>query len=129
MTMKKPLAVLSVVLLGLAVRSLWPISVKGDEPDESICVVTHVDVIPPSTAEGRKLLQQFVTESRQDAGAVRIEVFEELGRPNHSTVVEVWKSRKAYEDHRATDHVKAYRARLQPMLGSPFDERLHRQVR
>jgi quinol monooxygenase YgiN len=44
-------------------------------------------------------------------------------------VVEVWKSRKAYDDHLAIDHVKAYRAKLQPMLGSPFDERLHRQNR
>jgi quinol monooxygenase YgiN len=126
--MKKTIAMLGVVLLGLAVRSAWPISARGDEPGEAICVVTHVDVIPPFAGEGRKLLEQFSTESRKDAGAVRIEVFEEIGRGNHSTVVEVWKSRKAYEDHLATDHVKAYRARLQPMLGSPFDERLHRQA-
>ena len=55
-----------------------------------------------------------------------IEVLEELGRPNHSTVVEVWASRQAYEDHLAADHTRAFRNKLQPMLGSPFDERLHR---
>jgi quinol monooxygenase YgiN len=94
--------------------------------EEPLYVVTHVDVMPKFTADGRELLSQFAADSRKDAGAVRIEVFEELGRPNHSTVVEVWESRKAYDDHLAADHTRAYRAKLQPMLGSPFDERLHR---
>lgn len=122
-------AVLAVLMVGLTVRSVWPISARGDDAGESVCVVTHVDVIPPMTAAGRTLLQEFAAESRKDAGAIRVEVFEDLGRPNHSTVVEIWKSRKAYDDHLAVDHVKTYRAKLQPMLGSPFDERLHRQVR
>ena len=96
------------------------------EAEEPLHVVTHVDVMPKFTADGRELLAQFAIDSRKDAGAVRIEVFEELGRPNHSTVVEVWESRKAYDDHLMADHTRAYRAKLQPMLGSPFDERLHR---
>jgi quinol monooxygenase YgiN len=94
--------------------------------DERLYVVTHVDVMPKFTDAARDLLKQFAVDSRKDAGAVRIEVLEELGRPNHSTVVEIWASRQAYEDHLAADHTKAYRAKLQPMLGSPFDERLHR---
>ena len=94
--------------------------------DESLYVVTHIDVIPKFTQAGRDLLKQFAVESRKDAGAVRIDVLEELGRPNHSTVVEIWASRQAYDDHLAAEHTRAYRAKLQPMLGSPFDERLHR---
>ena len=93
--------------------------------DEPLYVVTHVDLMPKFTAPGRDLLKQFVDECRQDAGAVRIEVLEELNRPNHSTVVEVWKGAKAYEDHLVAEHTRAYRTKLQPMLGSPFDERLH----
>jgi quinol monooxygenase YgiN len=94
--------------------------------DEPLYVVTHVDVMPKFTDAGRELLKQFAAESREDTGAVRIEVLEELGPPNHSTIVEIWANRQAYEDHLATDHTKAYRAKLEPMLGSPFDERLHR---
>jgi quinol monooxygenase YgiN len=94
--------------------------------DERLYVVTHVDVMPKFTDAARDLLKQFAVDSRKDAGAVRIEVLEELGRPNHSTVVEFWASRQAYDDHLAAEHTKAYRAKLQPMLGSPFDERLHR---
>lgn len=51
--------------------------------------------MPNFTAAGRDLLRQFALESRKEAGAQRIEIFEELSRPNHSTVVEIWKNRKA----------------------------------
>jgi quinol monooxygenase YgiN len=102
---------------------LAPAAVAAGEP---LYVVTHVDVMPKFTDPGRDLLKQFAADSRKDAGAVRVEALEELGRPNHSTVVEIWTSRQAYEDHLAADHTRAYRAKLQPMLGSPFDERLHR---
>jgi quinol monooxygenase YgiN len=94
-------------------------------PEEPIYVVTHVDVMPKFTKAGRDLLKQFAVESRRDSGAVRLEVYEDVSRHNHSTVVEVWSSRKAYEDHLIAAHTRAYRAKLQPMLGSPFDERLH----
>ena len=88
--------------------------------------MSHVDVMPNFTAAGRDVLRQFVAESREDPGAIRVEVFEEAARPNHSTVVAVWKDRKSYDDHLAAEHTRARRATLQPMLGSPFDERLHR---
>ena len=88
-------------------------------------VVTHIDVMPKFTKAGRDLVKQFAVEGRKDSGAVRIEVYEEVSRHNHSTVVEVWSSRKAYEDHLGAAQTRAYRAKLQPMLGSPFDERLH----
>jgi quinol monooxygenase YgiN len=94
--------------------------------EEPLYVVTHIDVLPKFTKAGRDLLNQFAVESRKDAGAVRIEVYEDLSRHNHSTVVEVWSGRKAYDDHLGAAHARAFRTKLQPMLGSPFDERLHR---
>jgi len=42
--------------------------------------------------------------------------------------VEVWQSREAFEAHDASPHTRAYREKLQPMLGSPFDERLHYEL-
>jgi quinol monooxygenase YgiN len=118
-----PIAALLVLSWGLYRIAFASTASDAEEP---LYVVTHVDVMPKFTAAGRELLSQFATDSRKDAGAVRIEVFEELGRPNHSTVVEVWESRKAYDDHIAADRTRTYRTKLQPMLGSPFDERLHR---
>jgi quinol monooxygenase YgiN len=41
-------------------------------------------------------------------------------------MVEVWRSRQDFESHLAASHTRSFREKLQPMLGSPFDERLHK---
>jgi quinol monooxygenase YgiN len=125
--MQKVMWPVMLVVLGWGVGR--PASGEGSAAaKEPLYVVTHVDVLPKFTKAGRDLLNQFAADSRKDAGAVRIEVYEDISRRNHSTVVEVWSSRKAYDDHLAAAHTRAYRTKLQPMLGSPFDERLHHLV-
>lgn len=108
------------VLIGLA----GP--VKGQDSGERLYVVTHVDIMgPAAAAEAAKMLHQFAIDSRSDAGFVRFEVLREPNRLNHFTLVEVWQSRQSFETHLAAGHTKVFREKLQPMLGSPFDERLH----
>ena len=95
------------------------------QPGKSVYVVTHVDVTPNYTADATKLLHEFAAESKKDAGVVRFEVLQQDSRANHYTIVEVWQTRQAFEAHSASEHAKRFREKLQPMLGSPFDERLH----
>jgi quinol monooxygenase YgiN len=95
---------------------------------KSVYVVTHVDVTPNYTADATKLLREFAAESRKDPGVVRYEVLQQDSRANHYTIVEVWQTRQAFETHSAAEHTKRYREKLQPMLGSPFDERLHEML-
>ena len=47
------------------------------------------------------------------------------GHPNHFTIFEVWQTRQDFETHLATAYSKTFREKIQPLLGSPFDERLH----
>ena len=91
-------------------------------------IITHVDAEPNFTRDAMTALQTFAADSRKDPGAVSMEILEENGRPNHFTIVEVWQSQKAYESHLGLAHCKQFRAKLLPMLGSPFDERLHHLV-
>ena len=61
-------------LLAWVLLAVWGVdrdAAAADEPAETLCVVTHVDVIRPFTAAGRELLRRFAAESRKDAGAVR----------------------------------------------------------
>lgn len=98
----------------------------AQEPGQKLYVVTHVDIGGPAlAAEGAKLLQQFATDSVKDPGCVRFELLREPNRVNHFTIVEVWQSRQDFETHLATAHSKSFREKIQPLLGSPFDERLH----
>jgi len=92
---------------------------------DRIFVVTHVDIVPPNTADGTKLVQQYVADSRKDKGFVRIEAGAQISRVNHISIVEVWQNQKAFDEHVAAAHTKEFRRQIDPMLGSPYDERLH----
>jgi quinol monooxygenase YgiN len=95
---------------------------------DKVYVVTHVDIIPPQAAAGTKLVEQYVAETRKDPGVVRIEAASEISRTNHISIVEVWQDKKAFDEHVATSHTRQYRQQLDPMLGSPYDERLHHNL-
>jgi quinol monooxygenase YgiN len=90
--------------------------------------VTHVDIVPTQKAAGTKLVQQYVADTRKDPGLVRIEAGSEISRDNHISIEEVWESRKAFDDHVAAAHTRQFRQQLDPMLGSPYDERLHKSL-
>jgi quinol monooxygenase YgiN len=92
--------------------------------DEKLYVVTHVDLTPNYTADGVPLLQKFAADSRKDPGVLRFDLLQE-GRKNHLAIVSVWENQAAFDAHVEAAHTKQFREKLQPMLGSPFDERLH----
>jgi quinol monooxygenase YgiN len=117
-------AVLFLAMLGLAG---WA-RAQESGARERIYVVTHVDVTPDNAAAGTKLLQQYAAETRKEKGVVRVEAFVQVSRINHFTLVEVWQTRQALDVHEGAAHTKQFREQIQPMLGSPYDERLHQLV-
>lgn len=111
----------TLILLALAALAVG----AQQPPAKHLYVVTYIDVFPNFAADTNKLLVQFAADSRKDAGSVRFEVLRDVERTNHFTMVEVWQTRQAYDAHLALDHTKQFREKLQPGLGSPFDERLY----
>jgi quinol monooxygenase YgiN len=91
-------------------------------------VVTYVDVYPNFADGTADALRQFVAASKKDPGFVRFEFMRDVSRTNHFAIVEVWQSRQMYEGHLTQPHVKAFREKIQPWMGSPFDERLYNVV-
>jgi quinol monooxygenase YgiN len=91
-----------------------------------IVVVTHVDVAPnPKVAA---MLTELADASRKEPGSVRFDVVQHTMRANHFTVVEVWRDQKALDAHVASPHTRHYRDTLQPMTGSPLDERVYKAI-
>jgi quinol monooxygenase YgiN len=117
------IALLVLVATAFAAR----ISAQDSAMKDRIYVVTHVDTLP-GNGPGAKLLQQYAADSRKDKGAIRIELYVQISRANHFSLVEVWENQQAYDAHIATAHTRQFREQIQPMLGSPFDERLHQIV-
>jgi len=92
----------------------------------AISVVSHVDVTPdPRVAT---ILRRLAEASRQDEGNVRFDVLQHTMRANHFTVIETWQNQKAFDAHVAAAHTRQYRDELQPMTGSPLDERIYKAV-
>jgi quinol monooxygenase YgiN len=101
---------------------------KAEIKSGALYVVTYVDVFPNFTDETMNALRQFAADSRKDPGSVRFEFLQDVVRTNHFSIVEVWRSRQAYDAHLSQEHSKRFREKIQPGLGSPFDERLYSLV-
>jgi quinol monooxygenase YgiN len=94
----------------------------------AIYVVTHVDVPPPSREACEALLKQLAEGSQKEAGAARFDVYQQTNRPNHFTVLEVWKDQAAMDAHALAAHTKEFRQKLGPMLGALYDDRLFKAI-
>ena len=92
-------------------------------------VVTHVDVVPPQKDAAIALLNDLAAASRKEAGVQRFDVWQQISRPNHSYVVEAWRDDAARDAHAMADHTRAYRAKLLPLQGSLYDERVYEVIR
>ena len=93
--------------------------------DGGVYVVTYVDVMPSSVAAGATLLKQYRDASRKEDGSLRVEVLQEIGRPNRLAVVEVWKDKPARDAHVAAASTVQFRDKLKPIANAPYDERIN----
>jgi quinol monooxygenase YgiN len=103
-------------------------SAIAQENTGNVVTVIHIDAMPQYTQSAVVLLYHFRRDSLKDRGEMAFQVLEEIDHPNHFTLVEKWVDQKAYEDHNIAPHTREFRDEIQPMLGSPFDERIHSEL-
>jgi autoinducer 2-degrading protein len=108
-------------------RTLTVGSAPAATNGQALHIVAHVDTANPPT-DALVLLRRFADASRKDEGSVRFDILQHAVRANHFTVVETWRNQKALEAHAAAAHTREYREKLQPMSGSPLDERIYKAV-
>jgi quinol monooxygenase YgiN len=101
---------------------------SAQQPEGVIVTVIHIDARPADTRSAVALLDGFRRSSLHDPGAKGFEVLQEIGHPNHFTLVEKWLDQETYEEHNLARHTRYFRDQLQPMLASPFDERIHSEL-
>ena len=102
---------------------------KGQVPSGALYVVTHVDVFPAGKDQAAELVKAQADAARKDDGNVRYDVLQWDGHPNHFTLVEAWRDRKAFDASAAASHTKQFRQKLMPLEGALYDERLYQAVR
>jgi quinol monooxygenase YgiN len=99
-------------------------------PDaQAVYVISHVDIAPNSQGPpSGPLLTNLAEASRKESGNLRFDIFQHTMRGNHFTVVEGWRNLQAFDAHVAAPHTRQYRDALQPMTGSPLDERVYKAI-
>ena len=88
-------------------------------------VVTYFEVNPAAKGKTAGMLRKLAKESRKDAGNLRFEVLERLGRPDQFAILEAWKDADAHAAHAGADHTKQFRDKLKDLLRGAYDERPH----
>jgi hypothetical protein len=58
-------------------------------------IVTYVEVDPNDTAQAKKLIAKHSKASKKDAGNLRYEALERIGRKNHFLILEAWTDQDA----------------------------------
>jgi quinol monooxygenase YgiN len=94
----------------------------------SVYVLTHVDLIGAKKDEGLAVIKQLGIDSAQDSGLIRYDILQQSSRPNHLTLVEVWRGKAAFEKHEVAAHTRKFREILLPMSGSLYDQRLYQII-
>ena len=94
----------------------------------SVYVLTHVDLIGAKKDEGLAAIKQLSIDSAQDAGILRYDLLQQGNRPNHLTLVEVWRGTADQEKHEVAAHTRKFREALLPMSGSLYDQRLYQAI-
>jgi quinol monooxygenase YgiN len=111
-------------------RTHHALSVAPIKPGrDNVVVVTHVDVIPPQKDNGAAALKQLAADSRSHSGNLQFDVLQQTDRANHFTVIEAWNSRGAFNVHVMQKSTREFRAKLAPMSGALYDERIYKLLR
>jgi len=96
---------------------------------ETVFVLTHVDVPPPQKDQAIELQKALAAAARKDDGNLWFDVLQQNDRPNHFTLYEGWRDRKAFDASIMAAHTKEFRQKLNPLEGALYDERLYQAVR
>jgi quinol monooxygenase YgiN len=120
-----PAAALTLLFAASFAISPRPVFAQGGR----VYVVSLVDATPDNADVTAKALLAFAADVRKEPGALRFDVLRESGRHNHFTLEELWESRAAFDAHVTKASTKAFRDKLHPWLGSPYDERLNEEVK
>jgi quinol monooxygenase YgiN len=103
----------------------------GAEPGggNPVYVLTHVDVFPAGKDQTIEMLKQLAEPTRKESGNLRFDVLQQEGRANHLPLIEAWRDAAAQHAHAMAEHTRAFRAKLVPLQGALYDERLYTRLR
>jgi quinol monooxygenase YgiN len=86
--------------------------------------VVYFEAAPSEVNRTTTVLKAYRQAAQKAAGVVRVQVLQQIGRPNFFAIAEKWSDGPSLQAHLASTDNKKLRDDLQNVLISPFDERL-----
>jgi quinol monooxygenase YgiN len=91
---------------------------------EATYVATYLDLQPGSIGAGTALIERYARETRAEAGNLRVNAYEEIGRANRFVVIEGWKDKESFASHEGAPHTLDFHRNLKAIHRSPYDQRV-----
>ena len=112
------------VVLALALLSVEPADAQV-QGDASVYVLAYAEVGPSAERAGPAGFVAYRDAARREPGNAGADVLQQIGRPGHFAVIEGWKDKTAYDQHRHSTARQEFETKLQPLFVSAYDERTH----
>ena len=94
------------------------------QPPAATDRVIYFEVAPAEIGRTAAVLKTYRQAAQKAAGVIRIQVLQQIGRPNFFAIAEKWSNGAALQAQLASADNRKLRDELQAALISPFDERL-----
>jgi quinol monooxygenase YgiN len=91
--------------------------------------LTHVDVFPSGKDQAAVLVTALAEANQKLPGNLQFDVLQIVSHPNHFTLVQGWRDREAFDDSLMAASTRDFRAKLAPLEGALYDERLYHALR
>ncbi len=98
---------------------------SGQGGRDAVYVLTHVDVFPAGKDQAAALVTALAQAGRKAPGNLMFDVLQVQGHPNHFTLVQGWRDRKAFDANLMAPSTRDFRQKITPLEGALYDERLY----
>ena len=91
-------------------------------------VILRLSAKPDKVEDLKRVLVALVGPTRQEAGCISYEIFQNNADACDFTFIEEWRDQAALDAHWASPHVQAALAKGVPLLAAPPDDRRYSKI-
>lgn len=114
---------LSLLLAGALALAISSSALAQNAAGAGTYLIRHFDGLPGKAAQVSTLTKQYAAAARKEPGAVAVDAYQEIDRPDRFVLIEHWRDKAAADAHDTA--LADFRQKLAPLMLSDFGKRVH----